>query len=80
MSARLKFLLTDFQEPPDPPPLPPVRRFTRIATLKWVIANGFDPAGLARWDLTALDGRQSGRPPPRTDDHLRYLRQLGIRP
>jgi hypothetical protein len=51
----------------------------RRVALRWVIANGFDPEGRAAWELANLEKRPAGKePPPRSADHERYLRQLGL--
>jgi hypothetical protein len=71
-----KFSLPRFPDADDKPTIAAVASADRQAALRWVIANGFDPEGRAAWEL---EGRPAGKAPlPRSADHVRYLRQLGL--
>jgi hypothetical protein len=61
-----KYSLPRFPDRDDEPAIAGAAHADQAAALRWV-ANGFDPDGRAAWALA-----------PRSPDHERYLRQLGL--
>jgi hypothetical protein len=77
--SSLKYSLPRFPDRDGEPACAAAAHADRQAALRWVIANGFDSDGRAAWALARLEGRPAGKePPPRSADHERYLRQLGL--
>jgi hypothetical protein len=73
-----KYSLPRFPDRDDEPAIAGAAHADQAAALRWV-ANGFDPDGRAAWALARLEGLPAGKePPPRSPDHERYLRQLGL--
>jgi hypothetical protein len=74
-----KYSLPCFPDGDGEPAIAAAAHSDQHAALRWVVANSFDPDGRAAWTLARLEGRPAGKePPPRSVDHIRYLRQLGL--